>query len=178
MNGSKILAAASGALFAACATIAGVSASAAPNPTASVAQRALAAHNVERDRVGVPRLKWNPTLARQAEEWGRSLARRGVLQHSGDDVRGGAGENLWMGTAGHWPVEAMIGMFVEEKRHFRPATFPNISRTGNWADVGHYTQLVWRDTREVGCAVATARGNDVLVCRYWPAGNVYGERAY
>jgi len=38
--------------------------------------------------------------------------------------------------------------------------------------------VVWRDTQEVGCAVATARGNDVLVCRYWPAGNVWGQKAY
>ena len=162
--------------------IAGLAASAAPLAAASgagsVAQRALAAHNAERDRIGVPRLKWSPSLARQAEDWGHALARRGVLQHASDSARGGAGENLWMGTAGHWPVEAMVGMFIEEKRHFRHAAFPNISRTGNWADVGHYTQLVWRDTQEVGCAVVTARGNDVLVCRYWPAGNVYGQRPY
>ncbi|HCS18663.1 MAG TPA: SCP-like extracellular, partial [Erythrobacter sp.] len=39
-------------------------------------------------------------------------------------------------------------------------------------------QVVWRDTQEVGCAVVTARGNDVLVCRYWPAGNVWGQKAY
>jgi hypothetical protein len=42
--------------------------------------------------------------------------------------------------------------------------------------VGHYTQLIWPTTREVGCAVAKGQGNDVLVCRYAPAGNVLGEK--
>ena len=92
--------------------------------------------------------------------------------------RNQTGENLWMGTAGHWQVETMVGMFIAEKKHYRHAHFPNISKTGNWADVGHYSQVVWRDTQEVGCAVATAAGNDVLVCRYWPAGNVWGQKAY
>lgn len=59
-----------------------------------------------------------------------------------------------MGTAGYFPPEAMIRAFVEEKRHYRHAAFPHVSRTGSWQDVGHYTQVVWRDTREVGCGSA------------------------
>ena len=70
----------------------------------------------------------------------------------------------------------MIGFFVEEKRHFRPGNFPEVSRTGQWSDVGHYTQVIWPGTRELGCAIARTRSDEVLVCRYWPAGNVWGER--
>jgi hypothetical protein len=80
-----------------------------------------------------------------------------------------------MGSAGYFSAEDMIGGFVSERDKFRAGTFPRVSRTGNWADVGHYTQLIWPTTREVGCAVAKGQGNDVLVCRYAPAGNVYGE---
>ena len=143
-----------------------------------IERRILASHNSERERLGLAPLKWNPHLEREAAEWARELNRRGVLQHASSDVRNGTGENLWMGTAGVWDVERMVGMFLDERRHYRHDNFPNISRTGNWADVGHYTQIVWRDTKEVGCAVDTNRGNDVLVCRYWPAGNVWGARAY
>ncbi len=143
-----------------------------------LAARALRVHNDERRRLGLPPLKWNVNLEQEAGEWARDLSRRGVLQHADGRNRNGTGENLWMGTAGHWPVERMVGMFIDERAHFRAADFPNISRTGNWADVGHYSQIVWRDTKEVGCAVVTSRGNDVLVCRYWPAGNVWGERPY
>ncbi|GMM94343.1 CAP domain-containing protein [Qipengyuania sp. MTN3-11] len=145
---------------------------------ASIERRLLASHNGERARLGLEPLKWNRHLQSEAAEWARELSRRGTLEHASRDVRNGTGENLWMGTAGVWDVERMVGMFLDERRHYRHDNFPEISRTGNWADVGHYTQIVWRDTREVGCAVHTERGNDVLVCRYWPAGNVWGARAY
>lgn len=167
-----------GVLLGSLAMGATLAASTSPEPAAAVAAKTLAVHNAERGRVGVPPLRWNPALASEAASWGRSLVRRGVLQHSTDAMQDGTGENLWMGSAGQFPVEAMVGMFVAEKRLYRAAAFPHISRTGNWADVGHYSQLVWRDTREVGCAVATGGGNDVLVCRYFPAGNVHGQKPY
>ncbi|MBX7502712.1 SCP-like extracellular [Qipengyuania sp. YG27] len=143
-----------------------------------LAARILRAHNDERQRLSLKPLKWNVHLEREAREWAQHLSSKGMLQHADQRGRNQTGENLWMGTAGHWPVENMVGMFIDEKKHYRHARFPDISKTGNWADVGHYSQIVWRDTQEVGCAVATARGNDVLVCRYWPAGNVWGQKAY
>lgn len=135
-------------------------------------QRLLAAHNAERRDLGMPGLAWSEQLAAEARSWADNLARRNLLQHSDYRERRGAGENLWMGTAGAYSPEVMIGAFIAERRLFQPGRFPQVSRTGNWADVGHYTQLIWRDTREVGCAVAQGGGNEVLVCRYWPAGNV------
>ncbi|MBU1756910.1 MAG: SCP-like extracellular [Alphaproteobacteria bacterium] len=142
------------------------------------ASRVLGSHNAERERLRLPGLKWNAHLEREAAEWAHSLGQRGVLEHAEGASRRGTGENLWMGTAGAWDVETMVGMFLAEREHYRHGAFPDVSRTGNWADVGHYTQIVWRDTREVGCAMVTARGNDVLVCRYYPAGNVWGARAF
>jgi hypothetical protein len=79
-----------------------------------------------------------------------------------------------MGTAGYYSAEDMIGGFVAERGKFKPGKFPAVSRTGKWEDVGHYSQLIWRDTKEVGCAVARNRENDFLVCRYWPGGNWVG----
>lgn len=191
MDGTKIKALLGGALGLLCATGLAVAASAGSTDRDNsrvqrasgdrgdvLAARMLAAHNAERARLRLPALKWNRKLESEAGQWARTLSRKGMLQHAGGATRNGTGENLWMGSSGHWQVEAMVGMFLDEKRNYRHGAFPNISRTGNWADVGHYSQIVWRDTKEVGCAVSTARGNDVLVCRYWPAGNVWGEKAY
>ena len=141
-------------------------------------RRLLEAHNRERARLRLPALRWNRNLEREAADWGKVLSRKGRLEHASHRVRNGTGENLWMGTAGVWDVETMVAGFIDERRHYRHGNFPNISRTGNWADVGHYTQVIWRDPTEVGCAVVTERACDVLVCRYWPAGNVWGRRAY
>ena len=138
------------------------------------ARRLLAAHNVERERAGVERLQWSHKLAQEAQGWAEHLAAKNALVHATQAQRQSAGENLWMGTAGHYSAEDMIGGFLAERAMFKPGKFPQVSRTGRWQDVGHYTQLIWRDTREIGCAVARNRVNDVLVCRYFPSGNWIG----
>ena len=138
------------------------------------AAQLLDAHNQERERFGASRLQWSPKLAREAQQWAVLLAGEGRMRHASNDERGGAGENLWMGTAGRFPATRMVGSFIEEKQHFRAGTFPQVSTTGNWRDVGHYTQVVWPGTQQLGCAVARNNRNDFLVCRYWPAGNTYG----
>jgi hypothetical protein len=61
-------------------------------------------------------------------------------------------------------AEAMVGHWVEEKAHFTRGTFPRVSRTGAWTDVGHYTQIVWRDTSE---SAAPSRGAAYGMC--WSA---------
>jgi uncharacterized protein YkwD len=43
---------------------------------------------------------------------------------------------------------------------------------------GNYTQMVWKDTKQVGCASANVNNGKVLVCRYLSAGNVMGKRPY
>lgn len=136
--------------------------------------RLLAAHNAERARYGFAPLTWSPQLAEQANSWAQDLARRGAFEHSKD--RQGAGENLWMGTSGYYGPEQMIGAFIREGQYFRPGKFPDVSTTGNWADVGHYTQLIWPDTRQLGCAAVSNGSKDVLVCRYFPAGNMVGQQ--
>ena len=69
-------------------------------------------------------------------------------------------------------------MWIEEKKDYRPGIFPANSRTGKFEDIGHYTQLMWRATGKVGCALANGRPYEVLVCRYREAGNVEGERPF
>lgn len=136
----------------------------------------LAAHNLARDDVGVAPLVWSDRLARDAQGWADHLAARNLYDHASLDQRKGQGENLWRGPRDQWSPWETVGFFVEEKRHFRPGNFPDVSRTGRWADVGHYTQVIWPQTREVGCAISRTRDDEVLVCRYWPAGNIWGQR--
>ena len=137
--------------------------------------RILAAHNVERARAGVPLLTWDNDLGNAAAAYATQMAMSGRFAHSDRSARPGTGENLWMGTHGAFSVEAMVGGWSSEKRFFTPGVFPNVSRTGNWEDVGHYTQMIWPQTTKVGCAIASTGRIDYLVCRYAYKGNVDGR---
>jgi len=79
----------------------------------------------------------------------------------------------WHGTLS---PEAFVDMWSRERRLLVPGSylFPGISRTGNWQDVAHYTQMVWPTTTHVGCAIYPADW-DYLICRYSPPGNKDGK---
>jgi Cysteine-rich secretory protein family len=133
-------------------------------------------HNRERVQVGAPPLAWDPRLAAAAAAYGPTLAARGTLVHSPLATRPDQGENLWKGTHGHYSLASMFEAWAGEKWVFRPGTFPWVGPTGRLDDVGHYTQIIWRRTTHVGCAVHQTPAWDYLICRYAPAGNVIGQR--
>ena len=141
----------------------------------SPAARLLLAHNMERARVNAPPLQWDPALATSAASYGPVLARLGRLEHSPRASRPGQRENLWMGPRGIYSPEQMVGGWIAERAMFRPGVFPHVSRTGNWAHVAHYTQMIWKGTTRVGCAIQPAGRMEYLICRYSPPGNVDGK---
>jgi hypothetical protein len=135
----------------------------------------LNAHNQARDRFGVPALTWSGQLAAEAMLHARYMAQTGIYGHDQTPGRRKkAGENLWRGQRGLYSYDVMVGIMVDEARHFRPGVFPNVSRTGDWSQVAHYTQIVWPTTTEVGCALASSATTDYFVCRYAPSGNKDG----
>lgn len=136
----------------------------------------LQEHDRARAAFGSPRLKWDDGLARDAMVYARHMADRRVFQHDPRLQQLGQGENLWMGTKGQFSYREMVGYFIEERRYFRRGIFPDVSTTGNWGDVGHYTQLVWPTTTHVGCAIAANESDEYLACRYREPGNVVGVR--
>lgn len=136
----------------------------------------LDGHNEARAAVGAPPMRWNETLAREAEAYAAQLARTRRFEHSVVPDQGEVqGENLWMGTRTAFSYQEMVGGWTEEQRQYKKGRFPEVSRSGDWTDVGHYTQMIWRSTRQVGCGTASNARDDYLVCRYLEAGNVDGE---
>ena len=141
--------------------------------------RLLSAHNRERLAAGVPALEWSDQLSASAEQWAEHLGKTGAFEHSPDEAgKPIEGENLWAGTRGYYSPESMVRLWAAERKNFMPGLFPANSRTGDVEQVGHYTQLMWRRSTAVGCAMAQSRDEDVLVCRYSTAGNITGERPY
>ncbi|MBP0445458.1 hypothetical protein J8J14_11785 [Roseomonas sp. SSH11] len=142
-----------------------------PGPTPEQAASILSLHNAERACLGVPPLRWDAGMAEEAGQWALSLARSGRLVHAPGRADG---ENIWIGTAGAYTVERMVGGWLAEREAFRRAG----RREEDFGAVGHYTQMVWRDSTTLGCGLAQARGRAALVCRYRPAGNLPGRRPY
>ncbi len=140
----------------------------------------VAAHNEWRSGVNVGPVRWSSDLARSAKLWANSLARRGCrLQHSRQP---GVGENLFFISARQTgrirqlvpvtPTE-VVGAWGEESRYYSYSR----NRCSGGRHCGHYTQIVWRDTREIGCALAVCEDSgQIWVCQYSPAGNAVGRR--
>lgn len=130
----------------------------------------LLEHNRARERVGVGPLVWNPRIADMAGRHAERLARTCRLEHSG--LRG-YGENLFMGTVGFFGPADGIHSWIEEGRYY-----DHHANSGHGMTVGHYTQVVWRETTDVGCGQAVGCGNLWMVCNYSPPGNYIGRRPY
>jgi uncharacterized protein YkwD len=131
------------------------------------------AHNKYRSEFNIPPLKWSNKLAKEAVVWADYLSAKGKFFHSPN--RNGAGENLWMGTAGHYSLSQMVERWGDEKAFYKDGIFPNVTTGGV---VGHYTQMIWRNTTEVGCAKSSNGEYDYFVCRYYPPGNYIGQKVY
>lgn len=144
--------------------------------TTNFDERVVAAHNRERSKMGAPPLAWDNELAKGAQAWASHLSATGRFEHSPDGPGSKpVGENIWAGTAARFQPESMVGLWVEEKKFYRPGVFPSNSVTGNMHDVTHYTQVIWSSSRKVGCGLSRSTREDILVCRYSEAGNVMGQ---
>lgn len=140
-------------------------------PAGPVARELLAAHNAVRARVGVPPLTWSSRLADVARQWAESLIATGKFSHR---PKNSYGENIFEIRGGKASPSEVVGDWVSEAKDYDPAG--NRCRRG--AVCGHYTQVIWRDTRQVGCASARKGRREVWVCNYDPPGNWVGQRPF
>lgn len=146
----------------------------------------VAAHNAWRARLGVGDLAWSAELETSAQAWADQLRQTNQcrMQHSRPEGR--YGENLFWASALRWSdgrrelaavtARKVVDSWGSEQRDYHYAN--NSCKPGRMC--GHYTQLVWRDTTHVGCAVAVCPDSQdqVWVCQYQPAGNWVGRKPY
>lgn len=131
-------------------------------------------HNAERATFGYQPLRWSFRLADNAQDYADHLANTGQRVHASRAGRGIERENLSQGMLG-WNSRQLIGSWLAEKPYFRPGIFPNVSTTGDWYKVGHYSQMIWPTTISIGCGLAYGKGYSWMVCRYSPGGNKDGK---
>ena len=146
----------------------------------------LAVHNRERAAVGVAPLVWSYKLAADAQVWADHMATTGQIAHDTEHLASlGEGESIAGYLHGectwHLPSRAdmvcthsPIGESPENWVAEKPKYHGEIMTADNYLVFGHYTQMVWKNTKEVGCGFAGSS----LVCRYSPPGNFMGQAPY
>ncbi|MCY1060657.1 CAP domain-containing protein [Nannocystis sp. SCPEA4] len=134
-----------------------------------------AAHNSARAALGIPGLTWSPTVAQFAQEWADKLKAQGcIMQHrpfQGADAQK-YGENIFSSWGYEPTAQDVVNDWVSEEADYD-------YETNTCSGVcGHYTQVVWRNSKRLGCGMAVCDDKQVWVCNYDPAGNIWGEWPY
>jgi pathogenesis-related protein 1 len=162
----------------------------------------IEAHNAVRDRVhpDLPEMSWSEQAAEQAQEWADTLARNGCRMRHNPDLQD-HGQNLfWAGPRREVTVtrSGQTGEIVDREVRTSVQEITAQDVVESWASekqwydyeadecrapegesCGHYTQIVWADTTEVGCGMSVCEDKgQIWTCDYYPAGNIVGQRPY
>ena len=125
-------------------------------------KQALDAHNRYRAAHQAPPLSWSSVLARDAENWAKQIAREGRLPH--DDCKDG--ENVFMVFGREIDGSDAVDSWYREVEKY------NFNKGGHQSNTGHFTQVVWKESRELGIGQAkSVDGKVFVVARYKPEGN-------
>ncbi|KAF9108273.1 hypothetical protein BGX29_002003 [Mortierella sp. GBA35] len=133
---------------------------AAPVGTAVVLSRAeilsiLHTHNEYRKHHGSPPVSWNTVAAKFGNDWPTSCE----FKHSG----GKYGENI---AYGYKDFPTMIKAWYDEVSKY------NFQLSGRIKGTGHFTQVVWKSTKMIGCAKRVCPNWTIYICDYDPPGNI------
>ncbi|KAL2240280.1 STS14 protein [Sesamum indicum] len=146
-----------------------------PGPAGNDSKEYLEAHNQARAEVGVGPLQWSQPLAKSASLLVR--LQRDKHNCSFANLANGkyGGNQLWAGGFRVTPRTA-VETWVAEKK------FYNYQDNSCAPDhrCGVYTQVVWKQSVELGCAQAGCAKDQssLTICFYNPPGNIVGEKPY
>ncbi|KAH9523310.1 hypothetical protein Btru_066357 [Bulinus truncatus] len=143
--------------------------------TQEVIDAFLQAHNDARADVSVPPLVWDETLSNYAADWSSNCE----FKHSG----GNYGENIYGSSSKVDNVQVAQSSVKSWNSEIVNVDIPDWNCFVRSEETcGHYSQVVWRDTQRVGCAITHCESEEILnnfvVCSYDPPGNWEGESPY
>lgn len=128
-------------------------------------------HNSWRANVGSPDLKWSNELEIFAADWATKQGKKGCkMKHRPHNKYG---ENLYWSSGLKFSPKLAVDDWGSEIKDYKGEVFGESKGV-----VGHYTQVVWRTTTEVGCAVYQCGNKILVVCNYNPPGNWIGRHPY
>jgi len=127
----------------------------------------LACHNKCRRRHNTQAAIWSDHLAGEAQKWANQLAKTGKFQHAHPNQRKGQGENIAYTQGQPLTGEKATMMWYDEIKDYSFQSTPKYN-----PNCGHFTQVIWADSTEIGAGIATTKdGKNFVVVRYSPSGN-------
>ncbi|MBD2292446.1 secretion protein [Anabaena sphaerica FACHB-251] len=149
----------------------------------SLRSASLSKHNGYRSIHRSPALTTSNSLDNTAQTWAQYLATNGVFEHSTPSQRNNAGENLYVSYTTASSVDSTTLSNTAVKKWYDEVSAYNYSNPGFSSQTGHFTQVVWKSSTQLGCGAAqgvkTINGTKYnafyVVCQYAPAGNVQGQ---
>ena len=131
----------------------------------------LTRHNYYRAKHQAPDLTRLAKLEEISQSYSEYLASIGYLVHSSNTLNGNyIGENLYMGYNAGYLGTSPVDSWYEEISKYSFAKSDYIKGTG------HFTQVVWKNSKQLGCGVACGSNDYCYVtCNYYPGGNYLGE---
>ena len=129
------------------------------------------AHNKYRAKHHAGKLVLNQELCDIAQKYAQELARTGNFAHSNGSFHGdNMGENLFACYGMKITGKMMTDDWYDEISQY------DFNNPGYISGTGHFTQVVWKGSKQVGFGFAQARdGYYYGVANYYPAGNFIGE---
>ncbi|XP_071818944.1 GLIPR1-like protein 1 [Apostichopus japonicus] len=137
--------------------------------------------NVEPEASSMAEMVWDDHLAQLAQEWASGC----VFTHpkKNPDYKG-VGQNLFLTTRRGTPTDVVVRAWYNEVQHYdydtKTCAEENIC--------GHYTQIVWAISKNVGCGVELCpilisetreyTNAWIVACNYSPGGNHRGALPY
>lgn len=125
-----------------------------------------------------PPVQWSDTIATNAQNWAKHIAENGSLQHT---PGGKYGENLAMEFN---PTRINVSDRTREvvssiKRWYNEVNEYDFSVPGFSSKTGHFSQLIWKDSTEIGVGVALDKEKKVyVVMQFSPPGNVCNDDVF
>ncbi|KAH0558031.1 venom allergen 5-like [Cotesia glomerata] len=152
-------------------------------------KRAFVARGAERRGIAgpqpagrIPPLTWDNELAQIAQRWANQCQFGHDTCRNVDRFRVGQNVAKMMYSNNyHVRLSYLVQQWYNEVKDFN-RNYVRSFRWQSWPQIGHYTQLVWGNTRKVGCGAIRYKDwywyTTYLVCNYGPTGNGIGQRVY
>eukprot|EP00029_Vermamoeba_vermiformis_P013462 TRINITY_DN837_c0_g1_i1.p1 TRINITY_DN837_c0_g1~~TRINITY_DN837_c0_g1_i1.p1 ORF type:complete len:225 (-),score=31.39 TRINITY_DN837_c0_g1_i1:39-713(-) len=131
--------------------------------TSAQIQQVVSAHSAERALVGLGPVTYNASIGQIAQNYVDGCP-------SGHSGAANLGENMYWGYSED--LTDAVNLWASEKQYWNCET-NRCCKNGDcsWYPCGHYTQIVWASSTQIGCGIKLCKNTYTVVCNYYKPGN-------